>query len=517
MIFSSDVLVIGGGQAALRAAIEAREQGATVNIVSKGKIGLGGSSAISDGVHSAIFSQGDSAEAFYNDMLKGGKYLNNPILAKILAEECTDRVQELPEKFSVLIQYEREVATPGHSFPRRCYAGYGVGKGVTKPLMEYAQNIGITFFEKTWVVDLIKKDRIHGALGLVGNQWLQFSAGSIILATGGIGGLYANSDNPIDVSGEGIGMTWRHGATVQDMEFIQFYPYRLLEPRNIDLYTKLFGKGARMLNQHGERFMDGYPRKELETRDILSYEMFKQEKVYLDLSHTNSDEVEQMSPQLFKLLNRGYEGPFVMAPVEHYSIGGIVVDEYGRTNVPGLYACGECTAGVHGANRLGGGSITEALVFGARVGFAAAQESVPNNREIEDVDPSFYNPTHLTSTESKQQMHQLRQQMKEVMWQKVGIERTQDGLQEAVTKLESILRDVAEEKLTLRGIGKQVAEDMLRAAWLVSYSASLRKESRGAHRVLGYSSENEEWLGNIKINKDGWSFHGQERKTGTDL
>ncbi|GAB7386456.1 hypothetical protein BSNK01_02910 [Bacillaceae bacterium] len=362
----ADVLVIGGGQAALRAAIAAREAGASVVMAAKGRIGSGGSSVISDGVHSAIFTDGDSPQNFFEDIIRGGRGINDPNLAHILAAECTARVWELAEKFGVDLHFERQVATPGHSFPRRVYAGGGTGRSVTQALRNYALSIGIRFCEQTWVVDLLREGRVIGAVGLHGDEWIVFFAGSTILASGGIGGLYAHSDNPNDVTGEGIGMAWRHGAALRDMEFIQFYPYRLVYPQNLDLYTKIFAKGARMLNEKGERFMEGYPKKELETRDVLCYEMYRQGKVFLDLSAVKREDLAADSPRLHQLLAKGYDGELLLAPVEHYSIGGIQVDGEGRTGIEGLYACGECTGGLHGANRLGGGALTEALVFGAR-------------------------------------------------------------------------------------------------------------------------------------------------------
>lgn len=309
----ADVLVIGGGQAALRSAIEARELGASVIIVTKGKAGGGGSSVISDGVHSAIFSQGDSPESFYEDMMRGGKGINDSCLVRILAEECTVRVKELSEKFGIETYNEKVVATPGHSYPRRCYADNGTGKTVTLKMREYAEQIGITCIENTWIVDLIRNDRIEGAIGIHDHDWVQIFAGSTILATGGIGGLYEQSDNPIDVSGEGIGIAWRHGAFLQDMEFIQFYPYRLIEPINIDLFTKIFAKGAKMLNAAGERFMEAFPRKEMETRDVLCYEMYKQGLVYLDLGEVPT-ELNASSPKLAGLMKKGYKGPLRIEP-----------------------------------------------------------------------------------------------------------------------------------------------------------------------------------------------------------
>ena len=506
MNYKADVLVIGGGQAALSCAIEARENGASVIIATKGRAGGGGSSVISDGVHTAIFSKGDSTECLYQDMMRGGKAINNASLVRVFAEECTARVMELSGKFGVETYYEPEVATPGHGYPRRSYAGDGTGKSITNRMREYAQQIGVQWIEQIWVVDLIRSGRIQGAVGWRKDEWVQIAAGSTILASGGLGGLYAHSDNPLDVSGECIGMALRHGVTLQDMEFIQFYPYRLVEPQNIDLYTKLFAKGAKMLNAVGQRFMESFPKKEMETRDVLGYEMYKHGPIFLDIAEVDPIELGTISPKLANLIRKGYHGPLRMEPVEHYSIGGISADEYGRTGIPGLYVCGECTGGLHGANRLGGGSLTECLVFGKRTGYAAAQESVPElqaqtlfDERKQDLRKAFF------TDEGKATIGVYRKEIQQLMWNHAGIYRTEIGLQQAVDKLTAMSLHVQHDK-RLNGIASQVLIDMTRSAWAVCYSAMMRKESRGAHRLADFASERPEWVGNIKIKGEGGQY-----------
>ena len=537
-MISADVLVIGGGQAALRAAIAARNQGAKVVMVSKGKIGAGGSSAISDAVHSAILTDGDSAEIFYQDILRGGKQINKPELARALAEECTSRVEELQREFQVELHLERELVTPGHSFPRRCYHASSAGIAITRQLRVYAERIGVEFYEKTAVVDLLANPghpdrsgsnganadsdgRIVGALGVVASggdgqvkvgqveetkgEPVIFIAGSTIVATGGFGRLYTHSDNPADVSGEMIGIAWRHGAELQDMEFVQFYPYRLVEPVNIDLFTKLFGKGAVMRNDKGIRFLEDYPRKELETRDIVCQEMYQQGKVLLDVSQVSPQVLQAVSPRLHSLLKKGYGGELLMQPVEHYSMGGISIDEYGRTSKKGLYACGECTGGVHGANRLGGGALTESLVFGARAGSTAAMEALspsayPNAhivKEAEEQWATFYSNTGFPA-EGQELAVRVRKRVQELMWEKVGIERTEQGLQEACDELDA-LADMVRDSLPLL--------DMVQVARIAARSALARKESRGAHRMPEYPGERDEWRGNLIVRGEEIYFH----------
>lgn len=518
-IVTSDVLVIGGGQAGLRAAIEARRQGAKVTIASKGRIGLGGSSAISDTVHSAVLAPGDSAEIFYRDLLRGGKFINKRELALALAADCTMRVQELRAEFHVELQYE-DLVTPGHSFPRRCSHKDGQGTAVTRKLREYAERMGIVFYEKTRIVDLLSDrggtnsgkplgagnaagktdgNRVYGAMGIVGDEWTLFAAGSTILAAGGSGRVYGHSDNPIDVTGEVLGMAWRHGAELRDLEFVQFYPYRLVDPINMDLYTKLFGKGAVMRNGQGVRFLEKYPRKELETRDVVSFEMFKQGRVYLDISQVSEQDLKETTPRLYSLLAKGYRGKLIMQPVEHYSIGGISIDEFGRTNLAGLYACGECTGGVHGANRLGGGALTEALVFGARAGsVAAAEANDPDGGLVSEL-VSEYVPSQSAadfseSESEKNQPAEIRKRVQEIMWNRVGIQRTSESLEQATRELSELVEQVRP--------GAPLFDTVV-TAWNIARSAKARRESRGGHQVLDYPGEREEGYGN-------WIVQGEE-------
>lgn len=490
--YNYDVIVIGGGQAALAAAISAKEQGAAVALVTKGKAGLGGSSVISDSVHSAIFSPGDSPELFFNDIIEGGRHLSDKRLARVLAEECTVRVNELESKFGIRLERERVIITPGHSFPRRVYAGNGIGKNITKPLRDYAIESGIFFHEQTAVVDLLKhNNEVKGVLVQKGKEFQVMYSPAVILATGGFGGLYQSSDNPRDVSGEGIGMAWRHGASLVDMEFVQFYPYRLQQPANIDVMTKVFGKGAFLTNDRNERFMEKFPKKELETRDILSYAMFQEQKVLLDFSLVDENVLKHDSPHLYRLFEKGYTGEWVMSPVQHYCMGGIQTDEWGRTNVSGLYACGEVTGGLHGANRLGGGSLTESLVFGHRAGKMAVQEkSMDLKADLKD-----FGVEAILSTPSTANGTQTLKKVKEIMWNKVGIERSSQSLKEAADDLNYIALSLENEN----SIQALQLRDKVRSAWASAFAASTRKESRGAHKLQDIKCEKKEWVGKNRI------------------
>lgn len=508
-LFHTDVLVIGGGQAALRASIEARKSGASVIVVSKGKIGGGGSSVISDAVHSAIVHPDDSPEQFYQDMLIGGRGISDKSLISALAQDCTERVHELENEFGVPLVFEKELITPGHRYPRRSYHASKKGTFIVAQLREAALQAGVQFIERTRIADLIQSDkRIIGAIGLHDDREpLQILAASTILATGGIGGAYAHSDNPIDVTGEGIGMAWRHGAELRDLEFIQFYPYRLVHPKNMDLYTKMFLKGASMLNGDGVRFMGAFPRKELETRDVICYEMFKQDKVLLDVGGLELEELANVSPNLYSVLRKGYDGELLMQPVEHYSIGGITIDEYGRTTVPGLYACGECTGGVHGANRLGGGALTEALVIGARAGKMAAQESVFVTSPDSELSLNYLLPRTGTMETMKKQLSTVRGLIQQTMWRYVGIERTEEGLKTAIRELIHLSEQIVDRAELVACPSKQVnaftlnLRDMLEVARITAESALMRKESRGAHRRKDKPEQSEQWNGSIRTSR----------------
>ena len=424
----------------------------------------------------------------FSMIIRGSRFLANRTLARILAEECTARVSELETKYGIELEREEVISTPGHSHPRRIYAANGLGKNTTKILREFALEIGTELFEKSSLVDLIREDqRVKGVVVQKGQELLAFYAPSVILATGGFGGLYASTDNPKDVSGEGIGMAWRHGAKLVDMEFVQFYPYRLQHPANLDVMTRVFGKGAILLNEESERFMEGFARKELETRDVLSYQMFKQDKVLLDFSNVEPKYLEQHSPYLYRFVKKGYQGEWRMYPVQHYCMGGIKVDEWGRTNLPGLYACGEAAGGLHGANRLGGGSLTESLVFGHRAGKMAVEEGAAvQKKEIQ---------LNMDSTMAPGKELEVTQRVKEIMWKYVGIERTTSSLEQAEKELDALSEELSEES----GVIAMQLQDKVRAAWSAAFAGAARKESRGAHIIQDVKEEKKEWEGNIVI------------------
>ncbi len=504
---NADVLVIGGGQSALRAAIEARKQGAHVAIVTKGRAGFGGSSAISDGVHSQIFAEGDSPELFYEDMMKAGGGLGHSQVMRKIAEECSERVQELKEMFHVEIRQETEVATPGQSFPRRVYAEGGKGAPIVKKLRSFADEIGVEFYDHYQAIDLIQgQSRVMGAIFKGKKDILIFQAGSTILSTGGFGSLYDNSDNPRDVTGEGLAMAWRHGAQLENLEFIQFYPYRLIHPVNIDVYTKIFGKGAVMRNKEGVRFMDSFSRKELETRDVLAHEMNKQGTVYLDISEVSMEVLEKASPSLYRLLKKGYSGELIMSPVEHYSLGGIQIDEYGRTNVAGLYACGECTS-IHGVDRLGGGALTDGLVIGARAGYMAnLEKNMSNIDTFPEIDAFYHDPEAFDSDWKSEEFASVRMELKQIMWKYVGIERTTTGLEKAVEELSQLSQIWGNR----HSLSSKVMSDLIKVAYFATLAASKRKESRGAHRLADIPEQKHEWNGKLIINGDHCDFQPKE-------
>lgn len=492
-----DVLVIGGGNAGLAAAIAAAEEGVSVALITKGKAGFAGSSVISNAVFSAIFSEGDSPDIFYEDIVKGSRWLTDKKLARILAEESTQRVHELETKYGVKLEREQRIATPGHSYPRRVYAGGGKGKNVTTAMRAYALEAGVDFKEQARLIDLLVDGNcVTGGVIEHDNGLSLYYSPAVILATGGFGGLYGSSDNPRDVTGEGIGIAFRHGATLVDMEFVQFYPYRLKEPANIDVLTKIFGKGAYMFNENQERFMEKYPKKELETRDVLCYEMYKQNKVYLDFSRVPDEVLKEDSPDLYRLYKKGYKGRWVMHPVQHYCMGGIQTDEWGRTNLKGLYACGECAGGLHGANRLAGGSLTETLVFGHRAGKMAAKER--GNLVKADISSEVLkrneSKDELTPSEEKE----LIMKVKNIMWEKAGIERTTATLTEAVNELKTMIDHLQ----AANGISALQLADKLISAWACAYAGSQRKESRGAHQLQNIKEEKKEWEKKIIVQKD---------------
>jgi len=396
-----DVLVLGGGLAALRAAVAARQAGASVAVVVKGKLGRSGGSAMTSGGYAVALPEDDADAAddtptlHAEDTLRGGGWLGDPRLVRILCDEAPERVRELVALGGQLVRdgprYHR-APSGDHARPRVLQPVHHVGTDLTLPLAQHAAALGVQALEQTMGLELLATDgRVLGAICLDtrGGRLLVVQAGAVVLGTGGCGRLFPVTSNPNDVTGDGYALAAQAGAELRDLEFIQFYPWRCVDPfdrARVAIQPATFALGGRLYNRLGERFMGRYDPERWEgaSRAVGARAIYDQIRqgldvgggVRLDLSALDEATFRQANPRVWQGLQvkgidyRTY--PFVVAPEAHYFMGGVRIDEQGRSSLAGLFAAGEVAGGVQGANRLDSNALPETQVFGARAGRAAA-------------------------------------------------------------------------------------------------------------------------------------------------
>jgi len=519
MVFNieSDVLVIGAGGAGLRAAIEAEAHGSSVSVVSKAPAGMNNATALSSGGFHAVLGNLTEKE-YIRDAIELGKGINDRTLVEILAREGGERLLEL-KRFGVVV-HERSggALVVGPSTMR--------GLGLTKPLVNYSRSRGIKFIENIIVTRfLMDEGCVKGAVGydLNNDQPITFSAKAVVLATGGAGALYKRTDCPIRTTGDGYSLAYGAGAKLRDMEFIQFFPLALAEPgiSQIILEGPIVEEGS-IVNSLGEDIPQKYsiyarPLAQ-RSRDILSRAIMTEilegrgvENTVLlkamEVFNRLNEESWYISSsyKFFRdKLNAG-KSPIRVAPVCHFFMGGVVVDEYGFTGVPGLYAAGEVVGGIHGANRRGGNALTDIIVFGARTGASAAkyaqsQVLVPfEPREVAELD--HYKIYRARKACARVKPYEIMSKLREIMWLKAGIIRNGYALKEALSDLNKLSK-------TSSGLYANSAKMMLEAlevpmalnvAIMVIKAALKRTESRGSHYRIDYPKEDDRWLKNIVI------------------
>ncbi|MDD1763898.1 MAG: fumarate reductase subunit A [Methanobacteriaceae archaeon] len=536
--YQTDVLVIGSGGAGCRAAIEAHKNGLDVIIVSKGLSFKSGCTTLAEGGYNAAFAyvdEEDSTETHLQDTLKGGGYLNDRELARILVEEAPARLNEL-EGFGALFDRQEsgllnQRPFGGQTYRRTCFQGDRTGHEMMMALKEEVIREGIQTVEEVMITSLLRDEegRVAGACGfsLSNTEFLVFEAPSTILATGGAGWLYPVTSNALQKTGDGYALAYRAGADLLDMEQVQFHPTGMLYPdsrRGVLVTEAVRGEGGRLINALGERFMTNYdPRGELATRDVVARSIYneiregrgtKKGGVYLDVTHLPAELIEEkLETMLFQFLDVGLDirkEPMEVAPTAHHVMGGSLITHHCETTVTNLYAAGEAAGGVHGANRLGGNALAETQVFGRRAGEAAARNALRKSASVsrgqlateEDRLSSLFQ-------EGDHYPHQIKEDLQSVMWDGVAIIRNESGLSSALHRI----RDLKDKmnRLTVpdgRGFNRYLQDalelqNMLLVAELVTKSARLRKESRGSHYREDYPETRKEWKKSIVMNKNG--------------
>ena len=497
------VLVIGSGGAGIRAAVEAEKYG-TVTIISKTITGKGGCTVMAEGGYNAVLSDTDAASVHFEDTVKGGAYLNDEALVEALVSEAPARIRELFNWGAVFdLTAENTIAQRpfgGQRHPRTCYAGDHTGHEMVMTLLERLRGSNVEIRDETTVLELLKDgDRVIGAVTADRNGELGvITADAVILATGGAGQLYDVTTNSTAGTGDGYALGFNAGAKLIDMEQVQFHPTGAVYPadsRGRLITEAVRGEGGILKNAAGERFMERYDpvRMELSTRDVVARAIATEVLegrgtalggVYLDVTHLPAEQIERRLPvMLQQFLQFGTDirtQPMEVAPTAHHFMGGLAITKNAETTVPHLFAAGEVTGGVHGANRLGGNALADTQVFGKRAGMSAGKcadsaKSV-NQKALDAVEEKvsrlFDGDTMVSS---------VRSTLKKLMWNNVGIYRNELDLKVA----EREVKKLQEKRLKITSpqeiAGAYITENMLTVAGLVISGALLRRESRGAH------------------------------------
>ena len=508
---NTDILVIGGGGAGLRAAIAAVQKGARVLLVSHTSVGYGNNTAIAAGKMCVVIDPADSPQTYLDDVLTAGCFINNGRLVEILSEGSAHQVHDLEQlgvKFFSRNGGPVVGSVPGHSYPR-CVSTETRGIGYTRPLRAKAQTLGVNFLEELFITKLVVDNEIKGAIGIDPKGVLFIiEAKAVILATGGLGQLYLNTTTAVRTSGDGYALAYEVGAWLRDMEMVQFYPTALNEGVSKPIVLYEFGLdklGGIIRNGMGEDILRRHGLNDpiIRTRDRISIAMMTEltegrgsnGTLFMDLSSA-SGEAEQINKLLPKRAHKCDLSRIPVAPAAHFQMGGIRIDSDCKTGINSLFAVGEVSGGVHGANRLGGNSLTEIFVFGERAGIAAASEARGKSRASIGEKEISYERQRLQSIcqSGGYRLEETLNQLKSTMWYKAGIIRTKNILNEALIEIEQLKQNL--DRASIRGIKDLVdavrLRNMVTVSEMVVRSALIRTESRGAHFRTDYPEENHE-------------------------
>ena len=562
-----DVLVVGAGGAGLRAAIECSAQGLDTGVVSKSLLGKAHTVMAEGGMAAALgnVDARDNWKVHFRDTMRGGKFLNVWRMAELHAKQAADRVRELEEWGAVFDRTKdgriNQRNFGGHRYPRLAHVGDRTGLELIRTLQDHGIHQGISTHMECTILALLKDgERIAGAVGYwrETGRFVVFRTRAVILATGGGGRAWRVTSNSWEYTGDGAALAYDAGAELMDIEFTQFHPTGMVWPPSVrgTLVTEgVRGEGGILLNSEGKRFMFQYiPERfaaetadteeeanrwvagdksarrppELLTRDVVARAILAEVKAgrgspkggaFLDIaSRRPADFIRRKLPSMYHQFKELAEvditaEPMQVGPTLHYFMGGIRVDADSQmTKVPGLFACGECAAGLHGANRLGGNSLSDLIVFGRLAGVGAKEyiEGLGNDPKADDeqIKDAVRSATASLNRESGENPYVLHDELQDMMGEHVGIIRNAEDLERGIELLADLKKRVANVKAhgaSQYNPGWHEAislSSLMITSEAVAKAALLRKESRGAHTRLDFEGERDEWLAvNIVISK----------------
>lgn len=541
-LIRTPVLVIGAGAAGARCAIQMKQNGLEPYVISKRDHGDAHTTWARGGVNASLgnLDEEDSWEIHAADTLDEGHYLNDPKAVEHMSKEIPDVVRELDEwgmDFSRTDNGEINQRYFGaQSYRRTCFAGDYTGEAMLDTLVSKAQSLDINYKDNIYVTKIISDGSdVYGAISydMEDERYIVFRSDRVVLAAGGHTSLYSrHSSRDDENTGDGVGLAYDAGAELMDMEFVQFHPTGMSgekygEEWDGRLVTEAVrGEGGRLYNTANERFMKKYSPKqmELDARDVVARAIVQEIRegrgtennaVYLDISHKDESFIKERLPRMYERFdNLGInisEEPMEVAPTAHYIMGGVKFDpETGETCVNNLHVLGETTAGVHGANRLGGNSLAETVSIGKIVGdYISKQEpEIPRSDLNEDmlsqVGKELERLNSLISSDNKVDSLELVDQVRNTMEKYVGIRRSESELQEGLNKIEDIEDEYKSITVNNRmnSLEYEMANNlkfMITAAKATIKSAIRRKESRGAHYRKDYKDKRDEHFKNYVV------------------
>ncbi|MBR9699447.1 L-aspartate oxidase [Candidatus Woesearchaeota archaeon] len=501
----TSTLIIGSGIAGLTAAMYAK---GNVMVATKEKV-LDSNTLYAQGGLAAVFSTDDNAEAHVQDTVRAGDGLTNKRIAAILAKESPKRVLELKKIGVHFDQKQKHFSLSReavHSRARIVHSSDTTGKAIQTVLVKRVKQKA-TILEEHMAIDLIMdKGACLGCRFLTPQGVEDIFASNTIITTGGIGQLYARTTNPEVATADGIALAFRAGAVLEDMEFVQFHPTMLHNSSPSFLISEtLRGEGGLLKNRFGKTYMSSYHRDgELAPRDVVSKFSVEEMKktgaknVFLDMTHLDANFLKRRFPHIYqRCLSHKIDLTKKMIPVSpaaHYLCGGIKTDDCGQTNIKNLFAVGECACTqLHGADRLASNSLAEGAVFGKRAVQKMTKQKI---RRIEL-------PPLKLSTMKNGKIKKIRNELRKVMWNQVGIIKTKKRLQDALKKIKRW------EAKTENGINKNSLElkNMLLVAKIIILASLRRKESRGTHFIKDYPERHDSiWQKHLQITKNSPKF-----------